>query len=334
MNYKVTIAVPIYNVEKYIERCARSLFEQTFDSIQYIFVNDCTPDNSIELLQSVIEQYPKRKKDVQIIHHETNKGLAGARITAINATQGEYILQIDSDDYIDLKMVELMYNKAVEDNSDIVVCDIMMVWNKRMKASSQLYSPNNIEYTKLLLNTSAMPAVHNKLFKTSLYKKNNVMPIEGINMGEDYSTTPRLSYYANQISKIDLPLDYYSQINENAYTKKYSKKSVDSLIQAIKILDDFFKNVPESSLFELSLLQAELYKKILLITSMPPKHRKEMAYLFPESNTVISETELNIKEKVTIHLVNKKLFTILNVFLFLYDNALELLQIIKGRRLK
>ena len=334
MTYRVTIAIPIYNVEKYIEKCARSLFEQTFDSIQYIFINDCTPDNSIDILQKIIEQYPHRKKDIQIIHHEKNKGLAGARITGINAAQGEYILQIDSDDYIDIKTVELMYNKATEDNADIVVCDMTIVWSKRIKVFPQIYSPGNIEYTKLLLNTKAMPGVVNKLIRKSLYTNNDILPVEGINMGEDYCTTPRLAYYANKISKIDLPLYYYSQINENAYTKKYTEKSADSLIRAIGILDDFFKNTPESNIFEESLLQAKLIKKISLIRFMPKEYRKEMALLFPESNKVINITPLPIHEKIIIKLVNKKLFTLLSIFLFLFDNALEFLQILKGRRLK
>ncbi|MDL2290452.1 glycosyltransferase, partial [Paludibacteraceae bacterium OttesenSCG-928-F17] len=258
MSYKVTIAIPIYNVGKYIERCARSLFEQTFDSIQYVFVNDCTPDNSIDILEKTIEEYPHRKKDIQIIHHEANKGLAGARITALNAARGEYILNTDSDDYIDLRTVELMYNKATEDDSDIVVCDMMMLWNKRKKVFYQPYSADNIEYTKLLLDTSAMPGVVNKLIRTSLYRENNVFPIEGINMGEDYVTTPRLAYYAKRISKIDLPLYYYSQTNESAYTKKYSKKSADNLIKAIHTLEHFFENTPEKNLFEKNLLQGKL----------------------------------------------------------------------------
>ena len=69
---KVSILVPVYGVEKYIERCARSLFEQTYDNIEYIFVDDCTKDRSIEILQKVLEDYPNRKNQVKILHHEKN----------------------------------------------------------------------------------------------------------------------------------------------------------------------------------------------------------------------------------------------------------------------
>ena len=76
---KLSVVIPVYGVEKYIERCARSLFEQTLDDIEYIFVNDCTKDGSIDILNAVINDYPARKEQVRIVHHEKNKGLPFAR---------------------------------------------------------------------------------------------------------------------------------------------------------------------------------------------------------------------------------------------------------------
>ena len=97
---KVSILVPVYGVEKYIERCARSLFEQTYDNIEYIFVDDCTKDRSIVILQKVLEGYPNRKNQVKILHHEKNRGLSAARNTALDASTGDYLMHVDSDDYL------------------------------------------------------------------------------------------------------------------------------------------------------------------------------------------------------------------------------------------
>ncbi len=119
--YSVSIIVPIYNVEKYIERCAVSLFEQDFEDIEYIFVNDCTPDNSIQILEEVIEKYPNRKSNVKIIHYKANKGLGSARKTGLEQATGEYVLHIDSDDWVELDMVLCLYNKAIETDADIVI---------------------------------------------------------------------------------------------------------------------------------------------------------------------------------------------------------------------
>ena len=98
---KVSILVPVYGVEKYIEKCAVSLFEQSYEDIEYIFVNDCTPDRSIEVLRATIARYPQRQKQVVIIDHDVNRGLGAARHTATEwAATGELVMHVDSDDYL------------------------------------------------------------------------------------------------------------------------------------------------------------------------------------------------------------------------------------------
>ena len=99
---KVSIIVPIYNVEKYIERCAVSLFEQTYSNIEYVFVNDCTPDQSITVLKRVIDCYPHRASQTKIINHDYNCGVAISRNTALEHSTGEFVCQVDPDDYIEL----------------------------------------------------------------------------------------------------------------------------------------------------------------------------------------------------------------------------------------
>ena len=103
---KVSILVPIYNVELYIKRCIISLFEQTYNDIEFIFVNDCTKDKSIEILNSTLQQYPQRWEQVKIISHKTNKGLAAARTTALQNATGDYVMHVDSDDFLNLDAVE------------------------------------------------------------------------------------------------------------------------------------------------------------------------------------------------------------------------------------
>jgi glycosyltransferase involved in cell wall biosynthesis len=115
----VSILIPVYGVEKYIEKCAHSVFSQTFERIEYVFVDDCTKDGSVDKLQQVLELYPARKSSTRIIKHEKNRGVAAARQTAIDAATGDYLLFVDSDDYIEKNMVELLYKKAFEKNADI-----------------------------------------------------------------------------------------------------------------------------------------------------------------------------------------------------------------------
>ena len=110
---RVSVVVPIYNVSQYIERCVRSLFEQTLQDIEYIFVNDCTPDASIAILEKLMEEYPARKKQSQVIHHEKNQGLACSRIDGVKVATGKYIIHCDSDDWVDTRNFTIRQKKLV-----------------------------------------------------------------------------------------------------------------------------------------------------------------------------------------------------------------------------
>lgn len=101
MEYKVSVIIPVYKVEKFVERCVRSLMEQTMDGIEYIFVDDASPDDSILILHKVLVDYPERSERVKILVHSENKGLPAARNTGLAVAKGEYVFHCDSDDFVE-----------------------------------------------------------------------------------------------------------------------------------------------------------------------------------------------------------------------------------------
>lgn len=112
---KISVIIPIYNVERFITRCAISLMKQTLkEDVEFIFVDDATPDRSIDLLQEVINQYPERRNQVRLIRHAKNKGLPAARNSGLKVAVGEYIFHCDSDDWLELDMLETLYDVAVK----------------------------------------------------------------------------------------------------------------------------------------------------------------------------------------------------------------------------
>ncbi|MFR9018585.1 MAG: glycosyltransferase family 2 protein [Fusobacterium sp.] len=117
MNSLVSVIVPIYNVEKYLRKCLNSIINQTYKNIEIICVDDGSPDNSIDILN----EFAEKDERIKIIRQE-NQGLSGARNTGIDNAVGRYIMFIDSDDWVELNMVELMVNKIERDNLDIVIC--------------------------------------------------------------------------------------------------------------------------------------------------------------------------------------------------------------------
>ena len=123
---KVSVIIPVYGVERYMGRCARSLFAQTMTrGIEFIFVDDCTQDRSIEILRNTLEEYPERHAQVTILKHSSNKGLAATRKTGVRAARGEYIIHCDSDDWVEPDMCRLMYEEAKRSDADMVVCNYL-----------------------------------------------------------------------------------------------------------------------------------------------------------------------------------------------------------------
>lgn len=122
----VSVIIPIYKVEPYMARCARSLFGQTLEDIEFLFVDDCTPDRSIDILREVLEVFPERKEQVTVYRMPVNSGQAAVRMQGMSLARGEYVIHCDSDDYVDTNAYELLYRKAREEDLDIVTCNYVM----------------------------------------------------------------------------------------------------------------------------------------------------------------------------------------------------------------
>ena len=259
-NPLVSVLVPVYGVENYIERCARSLFEQTLENIEFIFVNDCTKDNSIAVLEKVIEDYPNRNDQIRIIHHEKNKGLAGTRNTALDNSLGMYIMIVDSDDWlIDKYVIEKLVNHIESTNSDIVVFDFVNVYKNTTIVSHKNIPFDRYDYLKYVIECKCTPSLATSFYKASLFKDNNVRNIESINIGEDYTVQPKLIYYAKKISYLKEPLYCYFRANENSYINTYSGKNGQNSPE-LDAIETFFSTKDEYSDLKQSLEAARFHK--------------------------------------------------------------------------
>ena len=137
----VSVIIPVYNVEPYVERCMRSLFGQTLEDLEYIFVDDCSPDQSMDIIKQVLEEYPHRKNQAKFFRMPENSGLAKVRIQGFSMATGEYVIQCDSDDEVDTEAYRIMYEKAVAENLDIVGCDFEIIGRVRRRVQSQYSVP-------------------------------------------------------------------------------------------------------------------------------------------------------------------------------------------------
>lgn len=231
---KVSIIIPVYGVEKYIRRCAESLFAQTLDDIEFLFINDCTIDKSIEILSNVICGYDERIKEKRwIVRIETmpvNSGQAAVRRHGAKLANGEYIIHCDSDDWVDSDMYRAMYEKAVKDNADVVVCDIYKDYGRgKYKVIKGCNSEDVKQFTLDILWCRISGSLCNKLYKRTAYSDGILFPSN--NMAEDFATSAQLIRHCNKVSYI--PKSFYHYVfNPQSITKN---KSSDE-----KILKSYF----------------------------------------------------------------------------------------------
>ncbi len=212
VNIELSIIIPVYGVEKHIEQCARSLFEQSLkDNIEFIFVDDASTDHSIEILKRVIDDFPNRKKQIKIIHHNKNQGLPQARKTGIYAAKGKYVIHCDSDDWLTTQAYENLLDKAKNDNADIVICDYYEAFENINKHCHQTINQPTLLADILMRKASG--SVWNKMVKRTLYDEKIIYPTAG--MGEDLVLTHQLIYRAKKISYLPEALYYYRQNPES-----------------------------------------------------------------------------------------------------------------------
>ena len=206
---KASVIIPIYGVEKYIERCVRSLFEQTLDDIEYLFIDDCSPDGSVRIIMRILDEYPNRKEQVIIHRMEQNSGQAKVREWGMKNATGDYVIHCDSDDWTDLMMYESMYQKALEEDADVVVCDYYKSDGVNHEMKLAIASGTDIlSLLSDILRKMISAAVWNKLVRRNLYLITNFLYPTN-DMGEDMVIMTQILLSARNVSYINRPYYFY-----------------------------------------------------------------------------------------------------------------------------
>ncbi|MEG0560813.1 MAG: glycosyltransferase family 2 protein [Muribaculaceae bacterium] len=237
--HKISVGIPIYNCGKYIEKCASSLLEQTYTNIEYVFVDDCSTDDTLISLQATINKYPHRKEQIKIIKLTINGGLANARNAAIESMTGDYYTFCDGDDWIEHNAYASMISKAQKTNADIV-CTPFFV-NKKDKQSISHFPNTNI----CELNTIPLNAIHfslcNKLIKSNLFTDNGIKVLENVNCWEDLSIVARLFTLSNNVVILDTPYYHYRKQGKTSLTTSCHKRILKDHITCAILLDRWFR---------------------------------------------------------------------------------------------
>jgi len=318
---KVSVIVPVYNVEPYLDKCLNTLVNQTLKKIEIIIVNDGSKDNSEKIIEKYLKKYPEKIKYIK----KANGGLSSARNEGLKYASGEYIGFVDSDDYVSLNTFNLMYKKAKEKNFDLVVCNLNYVYETKTKMVSagldkDLENEDEVKKNIVFL----YPAVWNKLYKKEIL--DSLKFKEGI-WYEDVEFNFRVYPRVKSIGYVDKPLIQYVQ-RESSISKTIDKRLfnyVDNFNGLIRYYQD--NNLYNKYYFELEYSYVR-YLYATFIKQLSYTNDKE---LFKEG---VKEAIKNVQEhfpnyKKNIYL---KKFGLKNIYLKTFNKKTASLLNFKNRR--
>ena len=285
---KVSVIVPIYNVERFIQRCVKSLMEQTLEDVEFIFVDDATPDKSLQILEKTLIEYPCRKEYIKILHHPINQGLPAARNTGLEVASGEYIFHCDSDDYAEPDMLETLYGEARRNDAEIVWCDWFLTFGQNERYMKQPDYATPMEAMKAMLGGAMKFNVWNKLVRRDLYQKNGIQFPSGHGMGEDMTMILPFAF-AKKVKYVPRAFYHYVKTNSGAFTQNHSTKHLDDLQYNVKRIESMLRNIYGASLDkEIAFLKLETKFPLLIMGSHSEQYEQWMK-LYPEANKYICQ---------------------------------------------
>ncbi|OBS13126.1 glycosyl transferase family A [Elizabethkingia miricola] len=313
----ISVIIPVYNAEKTLYKSIDSLISQSYPHLELIFINDCSQDNTLNILY----QYEKKITDnskglvMKIISHEENKGVAAARNTGLQNATGELIYFVDADDFIDERAIELLVKKQQENDADIVGCSWYLSFNQNKRRMNQPPFNNSLEAIQQMLHGKMRWNLWLFMVKRSLYEDYNIRFIPGMNMGEDLMVIMKLFVHANKVAFVNDALYHYGQSNEDSLTKTYSEKHRREVTANLYEVEEylhkssFFKSIGDGISF------LKLNIKLPLLISDKKENYECWINWFPEANKFIMKNkDLPLRTRVLQWLALRKQYWILKLY--------------------
>ena len=221
---KVSIIVPVYNVDKFLHKCVDSILAQTLTDFELLLVDDGSKDNS----GLICDKYAAKDSRVRVFHKE-NGGVSSARNLGLENAQGDWIIFIDSDDWIEPNMLKDIYEKAILEHADLVYCDLRMIFNNHTEILH--IAEYNTNKTKMLNNfiKSTFGTAVGMLAKKNLYESNEIRYPIGVKFCEDFYVAIRLMLYSEKICYIPTTYYYYNRQNEASASHSFSYRDSDGV---------------------------------------------------------------------------------------------------------
>lgn len=243
---KLSVIIPVYKSERFIKKCVRSIFSQTLDDIEYIFIDDNTPDHSIDIVKELASEYPSRQGNIKILCHDVNTGVGKARQDGLDASSGEYIINCDPDDYVEPDMYEVMYNAAVENDADLVLCDIIK--ESRSGITHWCQRPSGLSHLSVMSDIAkgdVYGSLWNKMIKRSTIISLGLKINEQLHLGEDLFFLMELLKNNVKICYVDSVSYHYNvSTNPNSLLRQVDRKDILQYELHISLINQILRDYP------------------------------------------------------------------------------------------
>ena len=215
----ISVIVPVYKAEKYLHRCVDSILAQTFANFELILVDDGSPDGS----GALCDEYARKDSRVKVIHKE-NGGVASARQCGMDNATGIYTIHADPDDWVEPTILEELYNKAIAENADMVICDFYV---NEKSGTTYVTQKVSKETSQKVLEDLLFHRLHgslwNKLIKSACYTEYNIKFVAGLNTSEDYLICVKVLKNNPRVTYLNKAFYHYDQeINSDSITHQYT----------------------------------------------------------------------------------------------------------------
>ncbi|KFC39643.1 glycosyltransferase family 2 protein [Elizabethkingia anophelis] len=313
----ISVIIPVYNAEKTLYKSIDSLINQSYPHLELIFINDCSQDDTLNILYQYEKKITENSKGLvmKIISHEENKGVAVARNTGLQNATGELIYFVDADDFIDERAIELLVEKQQENDADIVGCSWYLSFNQNKRRMNQPPFNSSLEAIQQMLNGKMRWNLWLFMVKRSLYEDYNIRFIPGMNMGEDLMVIMKLFVHANKVAFVNDALYHYGQSNEDSLTKTYSEKHRREVTANLYEVEEylhkssFFKSIGDGISF------LKLNIKLPLLISDKKENYECWINWFPEANKFIMKNkDFPLRTRVLQWLALRKQYWILKLY--------------------